>query len=316
MTDTASRYDYDFDPHGDSTAARVCRLVGRDRHVLELGCAAGAMTAVLRSHYECRVTGLEYDAKALEHARPFCDAAIQADLDDDAWPSRLPQQSFDTVLAADVLEHLRDPLQCLRQIHGLLGSDGELVVSVPNIAHSGVIAALLSNDFPYRDIGLLDRTHVYFFTSLTLGQMLHDAGFQVTHTETVNAGAEHPEFRAYWQNLPADAQAWLAQHPAGQPYQIIMRARAVADAGAYTDALHTQTLEHLSQNHARLGPSADAAEAQPSQDDVHALHEAQQQARDAEQRARAAEATLHDVKASRSWRLTAPLRWLIDALKR
>lgn len=316
MTDTASRYDYEFDPHGDSTAARVCHLVGRDRRVLELGCAAGAMTAVLRNHYDCRVTGVEYDARALEHARPFCEAAVQADLNNDTWPSRLPQQPFDTVLAADVLEHLRDPLHCLRQIHDLLGSDGELVVSVPNIAHSGVLAALLSNDFPYRDIGLLDRTHVYFFTSLTLGQMLHDAGFQVTHAETVNAGPEHPEFRAYWQNLPADARAWLARHPAGQPYQIIMRARAVADAGLYTDALHTQTLERLKQDAESLGAPAPETEAKPAPDDVQALDQALLHVQEARQRADMADAALQDVLASRSWRVTAPLRWFIDTLKR
>jgi len=58
MNTPASRYDYTFDPAGDSTTARICRLTGYNRRVLELGCAAGAMSAVLTRHNQCTVTGV------------------------------------------------------------------------------------------------------------------------------------------------------------------------------------------------------------------------------------------------------------------
>lgn len=310
MTTPPSRYDYDFDLYDGSTAARVCQLVGHNRHVLELGCAAGAMSAVLRDHYGCHVIGVENDADALVQARQHCDSVVQADLDDETWTSQLPAAKIDTVVAADVLEHLRDPLSCLQQLRRLLKSGDRLVVSVPNAAHSGVIAALLSNNFPYVDTGLLDRTHIHFFTSLTLGHMLHDAGFQVIHAETINAGPDHPEFKNYWQNLPDETQTWLAAQPAGRAFQIIMQARAVDKPEAYSDAVLPYALEWLQENVA--GPDGPARVAR---------HEQQlQQLRDALQQARLcadnAEATLNAVMTSRSWRLTAWLRGLSRLLGR
>lgn len=309
MTESPSRYDYEFDPNDTSTAARVCRLVGHERRVLELGCAAGAMSAVLSRHYRCTVTGVEYDPVALVHARPFCDAVFQADLNDENWHESFTAQSFDSVLAADVLEHLQDPMRCLEQIRSLLGPNGELIVSVPNIAHGGVIAALLSNDFPYRDIGLLDRTHIHFFTSLTLGTMLHQAGFQVVHAETVDTGPEHPEFRAYWQNLPAGARQWLADQPAGRPYQIIMHARVAPEYSSYTDIVQLQALEWLGRHAVEPEGAARVHQADDAQMARDALEQAQN-------RAIQAESALEALKASRSWRVTAPLRWLTRKLTR
>ncbi len=305
MISNTSRYDYELDPHGDTTGARLCRLVGHDRRVLELGCAAGAMSAVLRKHYGCAVVGVEQDAAALESARPYCETVIQANLDDETWPSQLPRKPIDTVLAADVLEHLRDPFACLRQARDLLGPGGELVVSVPNIAHAGVVAALLNNDFPYRDTGLLDRTHIHFFTSLTLGSMLHQAGFQVIHTETVDTGAQHPEFHAYWQGLPDATQKWLADWPVGRPYQIIMQARVAENAGAYIDSLGAQSLAWLQQHQT----GSDKAVLPPGQaQSVQVLQDALKQA---QTRADNAESALNAITRSRSWRITAPLRWLV-----
>src|SRR5690606_39995643 len=106
MNTPASRYDYTFDPAGDSTAARICRLAGYNRRVLELGCAAGAMSAVLTRHNQCTVTGVEYDAKAAAEAALHCKTVITASLDGDQWMEPLQGRRFDTIIAADVLEHL------------------------------------------------------------------------------------------------------------------------------------------------------------------------------------------------------------------
>lgn len=225
MTTPASRYDYTFDPSGDSTAARVCRLAGHGRRVLELGCAAGAMSAVLARHYHCTVTGVEYDAKAAGEAARHCETVITASLEDDAWLEPLKNQRFDTVIAADVLEHLHDPGRCLRQLRTLIGDDGRIVISVPNLAHSGVLAALLCGDFPYVDVGLLDRTHVHFFTAASLRRTLEANGYEIVHSETVDAGAWHAEFARYWNALPPALKEWLENNPAGRAFQIVVVAR-------------------------------------------------------------------------------------------
>lgn len=235
-----SRYDYQFDPDDDSTPAQICRLIGHGQRVLELGCAAGAMSVVLTRHYQCQLIGLEADPAAAEAARAHGIDARVANLESPDWAAGLADASFDTVLAADVLEHLHDPLGCLLQLRRLLSPQGRLVVSVPNIAHSGVLAALLCDAFPYRDTGLLDRTHVHFFTRQSLQQMLHQAGFAVTQVQTADTGPHHPEFVAYWDALPSPLRHHLAANPVGRAYQVIMQATLAPTTISETDSPHAQ----------------------------------------------------------------------------
>lgn len=302
MSPAASRYDYHFDPDGESTAAQVCRMVGHGRKVLELGCAAGAMSAVMKGFYQCRVTGVEYDAAAAESARPHCEEVIVASLESPGWSAPLQGRRFDTVVAADVLEHLRDPGACLDELKDLLTDDARLVVSVPNIAHSGVLAQLLQGQFEYTEIGLLDRTHVHFFTRESLGRLLHARGFTVTETATVDTGPWHPEFSSDWRALPGSLHDWLAGNPAGRAYQVLMLAHRNADPGPWQDdaAAQRRWLESF--------PSARTDSAGASQDPALETAGLLQQ-RDALQ------AELEQMRRSHSWRLTAPLRKIARLLK-
>lgn len=309
VNSNTSRYDYQFDPNGESTAAQVCRIAGRERRVLELGCAAGAMSAVLVSHYGCEVTGVENDAAAAEQARRFCQRVVLANLDQPDWHEALAGMQFDTILAADVLEHLRDPLTCLRQARKLLAQEGQLVVSVPNIAHSGVLAALLTNDFPYRETGLLDRTHIHFFTALTLGQTLVQAGFSVASMQTVDTGPWHPEFKRYWDVLPATMRDWLAENPAGKAFQIIMLAHPEEEPTAYGDPSGDATQRWLAQSFQATSLEAELTALHQSQQ---ALSQALADMQEERDQARANLAVIHT---SRSWRLTAPIRRLSRMLK-
>lgn len=292
-----SRYDYRFNPEDDGTAAQLCRLVGPGRRVLELGCAAGAMSAVLTRHYHCSVSGIEADPDAAAEARAHADRVWVADLDANGWETLPGGDRFDVVLAADVLEHLRDPLACVLRARDLLADGGRLVISVPNIAHGGVLAALLCDAFPYRDTGLLDRTHVHFFTRHSLAQMLCRAGFAIDTVQTVDTGPWHPEFAAYWQALPDALREALAQNPAGRAYQIIVQARSLPQPSPQAlpalahDAAQDQWLASLA---ARLaaGPA------------LRAEAEAARAERDR------ALAELAAMRQSRIWRWSAPLRRL------
>lgn len=302
-----SRYDYAFDPADDSTAARVCRLVGRQRHVLELGCAAGAMSAVLARHYGCTVIGVDHDAPALEQAAPWCEQTILADLENADWHAQVPAGRINTLLAADILEHMHDPLATLKHLRDHLVDGGELVISVPNIAHGGVIAALLNNDFPYRDTGLLDRTHIHFFTSLTLRALLHRAGFALLTLETVDSGPHHPEFRDYWQRLPAATHDWLAQLPAGRPFQILAKARKSEHGETTSDDLQDATLEWLHEQ-----DTARAAAMDSTGQEIATLTAALAESR---QQQDSLQAQLDAMLNSRSWRVTRALRRLADRFR-
>lgn len=223
------RYQYDFDPEGDSTAAQVVRLVGDRKKVLELGCGPGSITRVLNQHAHCRITAVELGSEAAAQAAAWCEQIHVASLDDGAWPALLGEDRFDVIVFADVLEHLRDPVRALRQAAALLRPRGHMVISLPNIAHNGVVAALLRQSFPYRETGLLDDTHIRFFARSNLPGLLGDAGLRMSSCIDVRGAAQHTEFAPYWFQLTEAQRRTLSANPEGDVYQFVIKAMPVTD---------------------------------------------------------------------------------------
>jgi len=205
------RYDYAFDPDGEEWAARLLRRVPADgASVLELGPGPGAMTRVLldRGH---RVTVVENDPQALEVLRSMDVEVICGNLDGTDWLAALAGRRFDTVLACDVLEHLRKPEDVLQRLNDFVAPMGRLVISVPNIAYAGVLAAMRSGIFDYSDKGQLDRTHVHFFTKRSIEKVLLDCGWAPRTWEANRVPVESSEFAWYWSALSGEQrQALLA----------------------------------------------------------------------------------------------------------
>jgi SAM-dependent methyltransferase len=146
------------------------------RVVLDVGCGAGAHGTLLKREDPRRVVlGVELDPAAAEEARAVLDRVFVADAEAGDLP--LEPGSVDCLLYGDVLEHLRDPEAVLARHRRLLRPGGAAVVSVPNVGHHGVIAALLRGDFPYAPAGVLDATHLRFFTLASFAKLLLDAGY-------------------------------------------------------------------------------------------------------------------------------------------
>lgn len=219
-----SPYDYAFDPAGASTAARLARLIGRDRRVLELGCGYGVITRQLVVGQGCRVTGVEIDRDSAEHARPWLESLFVGNLEDPSWLDHV-RGPYDVIVSADVIEHLRDPEPVLRQLVDMLADDGRIVLSVPNVGHAGIIAALLGGRFDYTPTGLLDETHLRFFTWHSLERLLNRVGLEVTHRETVDAPGAHEQFFEYWRLLPVALQTALNAHPTANVFQYVLSTR-------------------------------------------------------------------------------------------
>lgn len=177
-------YDVAVDPAAENNPhSAQLRLVGGGHRVLEVGCWSGYVTEHLVAAGNT-VVGVELDAEAAEHARRFAERVHVADID--VTPlSRLDRGPFDVILLGDVLEHLRDPLAVLRDAATLLGPGGRFVISVPHVAHVDVRMMLLQGNWEYQDDGLLDRTHLRWFTREGLRGMLGDAGFVATAIERV-----------------------------------------------------------------------------------------------------------------------------------
>ena len=159
--------------------------------VLDLGCWDGELLARLRDRGAGRVRGIERDLKASSKARARGLDIVCADLDDPDWPGSLQGERFDRVILADVLEHVRDPIGSLgRIVEHVLTADGFVVLSVPNVAHASVRLSLLVGDFDRTDRGILDRTHLHFFTRRSLHALLSDAGLVIV--EAVDAVQDVP----------------------------------------------------------------------------------------------------------------------------
>ena len=142
--------------------------------VLDLGCAGAEVAERLRAlgHH---VTGV--DLAPADGAKERLDRFVQADLDQ-GLPAEL-EGPFDLVLAADVLEHVREPDRILDQIQDLLGPSGSLLVSVPNFGHWYPRLRTAVGRFDYDKRGILDRDHVRFFTRRSFERLLKDTGYQV-----------------------------------------------------------------------------------------------------------------------------------------
>jgi 2-polyprenyl-3-methyl-5-hydroxy-6-metoxy-1,4-benzoquinol methylase len=156
--------------------------IPRGPHViLDVGCGAGHFGAYLkRSGKAATVVGIELFPDAAEEARSQLDAVVCANLDyyDLAgMQADLGHDKFDVITCADVLEHVRDPWKTLERLGQHLSDDGSVIVSVPNVRHwSVLLPLLLKGRWDYRDAGIMDRTHLRFFTKSTAVELLRNAG--------------------------------------------------------------------------------------------------------------------------------------------
>src|SRR5215467_8622484 len=101
------KYDYVIDPAGDDAPARVVRMVGEGKRVLEIGAGPGSIARVLHDAYHCQVSAVEIDEESIQKLTGFCRRVYRADLNDSSWAQTLETETpFDVIVVADVLEHL------------------------------------------------------------------------------------------------------------------------------------------------------------------------------------------------------------------
>lgn len=145
---------------------------GRGRRALDVGAADGYLAERLTAA-GWKVTAVERDAAQAERAAARCEQALAVDLERDLPPL---SGQYDAIIYGDVVEHLSDPLRVMRELNRHLAPGGLVVVSVPNVAHVWVRLSLLVGRFDYGDRGILDRTHLSFFTRRTFLSFLAAGG--------------------------------------------------------------------------------------------------------------------------------------------
>ena len=159
------------------------RFVGSGQEVLDIGCGVGFFAAWLKEDGN-RVTGIDALPHTAQHDALEEYFAVDLNASGGALPAMLGSRRFDFVLLLDVLEHLTDPAHLVKEARAALAEHGRMVVSLPNVANITVRLALLFGRFNYAERGILDRTHLRFFTRKTASRFLEENGLEVMEVKS------------------------------------------------------------------------------------------------------------------------------------
>ncbi|MBI3654736.1 MAG: methyltransferase domain-containing protein [Acidobacteria bacterium] len=175
----ADRYVYkNADPY--SSHAQMVKWVSQQRpaEVLEIGTATGYLSSEMVK-LGCKVTGIEQDPQMAEIAQQYCEKMLVGDIEkmDLSGLGR-----FDAIIFGDVLEHLHNPRTVLAKVNGLLKPGGSVLISLPNVANIWIRLNLFFGRFNYSRVGILDETHLRFFTLKTAKKLASDCGLDVIST--------------------------------------------------------------------------------------------------------------------------------------
>jgi O-antigen biosynthesis protein len=236
-----------YDDSPASTHGMVVGLVPEGSSVLEFGCATGYMTEVLVKRRGSRVIGIELDPDAATQASAHCERVIVGDAETLDLAAELGDERFDAVLFADVLEHLRDPAALLRRVRPFVAEGGVVVASIPNIAHISVRLALLGGEFRYRELGLLDDTHLRFFTRESIVDLFESSGFVISTWLRRRIELDDAEINPRL-DVSDEIAARLRSDPEATTYQFVISAVPSDAASQLADVrskLHARTLQEL-----------------------------------------------------------------------
>src|SRR5215210_8161158 len=226
-----SKYETKVDLHNrNSSHALIVELVGHDERVLDVGCAAGDLAGVLTER-GCKVTGIEVDPEAARRAEERCERVVAGDVETLDLGAELDGEDFDVIVFGDALEHLKDPLRTLARLKPFLRPEGYVVASIPNVAHGSVRLALMQGKFQYRSLGLLDNTHLRFFTRESIEQLFRDAGFLITELRRTTRGIFDTEIEVDREMVTEELLQLVHGDPEGLTYQFVLTAHRFGEAG-------------------------------------------------------------------------------------
>ena len=154
--------------------------------VLDVGCNTGSLGKSLKSQIHREVTGIEYNPEAGAIARENLDRVFIGDLETLVLEEILTPDYFDCIIFGDILEHLRDPWNTLKNFTPFLKKDGVIITSLPNVRHYTTIFDLaVRGRWPYRSRGIHDRTHLRFFTFKNIQDLFKYAGLEIEEVKPI-----------------------------------------------------------------------------------------------------------------------------------
>ena len=190
-----NKYDTNVTLGDNSSLTYIVKNINPGTTVLEFGPATGYMTKYLKEEAGCHVYIVEIDKDAFEKAILYAENGICGNAEDYEWYDKFYDIQFDYITFSDVLEHLVNPWKTLKFAANLLKKDtGRVLISIPNIGHNAVLIDLFNDKFKYRETGIMDNTHLRFFTHDSMIEMFHKCGLYIVNEDAVIFNLEYAGF--------------------------------------------------------------------------------------------------------------------------
>lgn len=173
-------YKKTFETHGLSlTQKKIIEIIGQDKKVLEIGSSSGYMTKAFLEN-NCQVVVVEVDKNAFKDIPQKVNLKIEGSIEDENVIKKLANKKYDFIVLADVLEHLVLPEKALKDLKKIADDKTRLIVSMGNIASWPIRKQLFfKGDFEYQESGILDKTHLHFYSFETLPKLMKKTGWKV-----------------------------------------------------------------------------------------------------------------------------------------
>lgn len=216
------KYDFGLELYGDNTIDWIANRIPDNSVVLEFGPANGRLTKYLHEIKKCRVDIVEIDEASGEMAAQYAEQAFlgkdRGDIEKYYWLNE-NDRKYDFIIFSDVLEHLTRPDKVLERCKAVINEKGNIMVSVPNFSHNSVIIELFNDRFSYNQTGILDNTHVRFFTRSSFGEMAVKAGWMIIEERAKNIRVGETEIHNSYDDVPESLKKELIHRPQGNVYQ-------------------------------------------------------------------------------------------------
>lgn len=215
------KYDFEFDLFEDNTLSWIAGEVEKNSKVLEFGAANGRLTRYLSQSKGCKVDIVEIDEESGLEAAEYAENSLvgieKGDIEKYYWLQEWG--GYDFIIFADVLEHLVNPREVLNRCKAVLKKSGKMLVSIPNVSHNSIIIELINDRFHYTPIGLLDNTHLRFFTRQSFTSMVEQVGWAVVGEKAKYIRVGENEIQNSYQDVPKEVFKALIRRDSGNIYQ-------------------------------------------------------------------------------------------------
>lgn len=175
--------DSKFSRDENSSWYKVYNFIKPGTSVLDVGCSSGNFGEIIIAEKDCKVDGIEIDEQDYKEAKKKLNNVYRLNIETDDLS--VIKGKYDYLYFGDVIEHLVTPIPTLKRVKKLLKKEGKIVFSIPNMAHISVRLMLLGGKFEYGETGLLDKTHLHFYTYDELQRVISSAGYEFYKLDTV-----------------------------------------------------------------------------------------------------------------------------------